>query len=238
MRRGTRNRFRRKSYRAGNGNSAGGLYPYGHLQASQPSERSPIYLQWILTAFQALLEKIGHSLRIALALASCCVGICLVILLVQIQQQPQLLQPLQRMLVRTGLDVPLAKFAQLASLTTRSAEAAVVRDNMERLRLMLEAFPVEGGHEYPLNVEFLYAQANHKGFWNLSRNPLTGARSFQGIVSDYATYQQAYEPSNFAGQVLYEPLGHPPSAYRIYACDKDGKLFQTKAGVFFLSNQN
>lgn len=129
------------------------------------------------------------------------------------------------------------KLDQLASLSTRNAELTVLRDNMERTRLMLEAYQVEGGHMYPMSVDLLYSQASSKGFWNLARNPLTGALSYRGLLANYSEYQQAFERSVYAGMVLYEPIGHPPLSYRLYACDRQGKLLETQAGVFMLSNQ-
>jgi len=151
-----------------------------------------------------------------------------------LQANPQWLQQARLQFHKSPLPDYLTKLKTLAALTTQNAEYTVLRDNMERLRLMLEAYPVEGSG-YPGSIDELYAHASERDFWILYTNPLT--RSFgqrEGIVADYNAYLYSADRSSYKGMVLYEPIG--VYAYRIYACDQDGELVENKDGVFTLSN--
>ena len=115
----------------------------------------------------------------------------------------------------------------------------MVRDNMERMRLMLEAFHVEGGSggDFPMTVDILYQDASSKGFWNLTRNPITHALTYPNIVGNYSDYELAYDKAWFAGMILYELLEKPAGTYRIYACDKEGILLEVRGQPFYISNR-
>ncbi len=141
-------------------------------------------------------------------------------------------QETMAMLKKYRLDTPVSGIQSLGAQLTRSAEYTVLVDNMKRTRKMAEAFPVEGG-PYAENVEQLYRQATLNGFWALNRNPLTKSRRREGIIADYSAYNFAAEKKDFAGMVLYEPMG--TYDYRIYACDEEGQLLTEKNKVVYLS---
>lgn len=136
--------------------------------------------------------------------------------------------------LKTPVPDYLSRIQTLAALTTRNAEYAVLRDNMERLRLMVETYPTEGG-TYPRSITDLHSFATDRELWILSRNPLTNVFDDSSqIVADYSSWQMSSDRSRFKGMVLYEPVS--TYGYRIYACNEAGELVQGKAGVFSLSN--
>lgn len=150
------------------------------------------------------------------------------------QHNPQWSQTAQIYYLKTPLPDYISRLQALAALTTRNAEYAVLRDNMERLRLMVELYPVEGGH-YPRNIQALYSHAAERDFWILSRNPLTQVFNVhEQIVADYSDWKLSTERERFKGMVLYEPIS--TYGYRIYACNAQGELVQDNQGVFSLSN--
>ena len=188
---------------------------------------------------KGLLARFDRVLRPVMALAALVGGFSLVLLFGQLQRGP--LDPgiiwghAQAGLQAAGAGPYLEKFNKLAHLTTRNARYTVLRDNMERMRLMLEAYKVEGGNVYPQSVAYLHAQATSRGYWNLYHNPLSGEKaSYNRLVADYRDYQINYDHSAFAGMVLYEALGNPASEYRLYACDDKGELVNGAGGVFTL----
>lgn len=200
------------------------------------------WLSAVLLLFRYLLFSLDRFLRPVLALATLLAGFSLVMLGFYAQSRPQLIKPaeeaLYKMSAQLGVQAYVNKVQKLGGLVTRNAELTMVRDNLERTRLMLEAYPVEGGHVYPMTVDMLYNQASSKGFWSLSRNPLSGAySSYRDILANYSDYEISTDKLAFRGKVLYLPNGHPPSTYRLYACDKEGKLIQTQAGAFYLTNE-
>lgn len=127
------------------------------------------------------------------------------------------------------------KVKQLAQLTTRNAKYTVLRDNMERLRLMLELYPVEEDG-YPPDIATLYESAKTGKYWNLYKNPLSGAvEPYTAIVADYSDYEYAWERKKFKGTVLYQREG---PGYRIYVCDEEGQLATNINGTFSISNMD
>ncbi|MBF2053527.1 MAG: hypothetical protein IGS03_08690 [Candidatus Sericytochromatia bacterium] len=136
--------------------------------------------------------------------------------------------------IKTPVPDYLSRLQILAGLTTRNAEYAVLRDNMERLRLMVETYPTAGG-TYPRSIAALHSFAIANDLWILSRNPLTYVFDDSSqIVADYSSWQLSADRSRFKGMVLYEPVS--TYGYRIYACNEAGELVQGKTGVFSLSN--
>lgn len=185
------------------------------------------------------LYYLERFLRPVMALAALILGFCLVILLSQLYHSPEKYIPSENQIAKWGLDAYVAQFRKFSGIVTQNAELTMVRDNMERMRLMLDAFHVEGGAggAYPLSVDILYQHANSKGFWNLTRNPITKALSYPNIVGNYSDYELSYDKSRFSGMILYELLEKPVGTYRIYACDKKGKLLEVRGRPFYISNR-
>lgn len=208
-------------------------------QGFSEQREQPRWLSLLLLGIRYLLFGLDRFLRPILALSTLMAGVSLVFLGFYIQNNPQVLKPAERTLTELGIQGYVNKVQKLGSLVTRNAELTIVRDNMERTRLMLEAYPVEGGHVYPLNVDMLYNQAISKGFWNLSRNPLTGSyKSYHDMLANYQDYEFSGDKLAFRGKVLYLPAGHQPSTYRLYVCDNEGKIIHNKAGEpFYLTNE-
>lgn len=168
------------------------------------------------------------------ALVALCCGVLLFFAWQQWQINPDWGRKAQFYYLKTPVPDYLSRMQALAALTTRNAEYAVLRDNMERLRLMVETYPTEGGG-YPRSITDLYSFATANDLWILSSNPLT--RVFDDnsqIVADYSSWRMSSDRSRFKGMVLYEPVS--TYGYRIYACNEAGELVQGKAGVFSLSN--
>lgn len=133
---------------------------------------------------------------------------------------------------RFSLDSPVYQIKALGRLIQQNAEYTVLLDAMERTRLMVEAYPVEGG-AYPANLEQLYQKAKTQGYWALHRNPFTKARQREGIIRDYADYSYATDKTDFAGIILYQAMGSYD--YRIYGCDEKGELLKQDNEIIFLS---
>lgn len=152
----------------------------------------------------------------------------------QWQANPDWERTAQFYYLKTPVPDYLSRMQALAALTTRNAEYAVLRDNMERLRLMVETYLTEGG-TYPRSIAALHSFASANDLWILSRNPLTHVFNDNSqIVADYSSWKLSTDRSHFKGMVLYEPVS--TYGYRIYACNEAGELVQGKAGVFSLSN--
>ncbi len=137
-------------------------------------------------------------------------------------------------LAKSPLGPPIQRISQLGEQLTHGSKDIVLRDNMERVRLMVETFPADGHKVYPQNLEQLYQDAKTDNYWNLHKNPLTGSHSKAGIIADYGNYLYSGKKENFAGMVLYERISQ--SHYRIYGCDNDGKIIQKDGKSFYLSN--
>ncbi|MGV3526862.1 MAG: hypothetical protein ACO1RX_21775 [Candidatus Sericytochromatia bacterium] len=208
------------------------------------SSRKRVVSVWTLSGqfwamLKALLARFDRVLRPVMALAALVGGFSLVLLFGQLQRGPLDADVVwgyaQTGLQAAGAGPYLEKFKKLAALTTRNARYTVLRDNMERTRLMLEAYKVEGGNVYPQSIAYLHAQATSRGYWNLYHNPLSGEKaSYQRLIADYRDYQINYDHSTFAGMVLYEAIGNPASEYRLYACDDKGELVNGAGGTFTL----
>jgi hypothetical protein len=178
-------------------------------------------------------------MRLSIALSGLCLGLLLVWLLLGFQQRTDLWPPSPAILQRLHLTPIVAAFKKLAAGVTRNSRYTVLANNMHRMRLMLETYPVTGGH-YPPDVDTLYQDASRQNYWWGFRNPFD-----QGIIhhyrewmADYARYQQFSDKRSYRGKVLYEPIGTPPAGYRIYGCDENGALVRRENGdVYLLSNQ-
>jgi len=137
-------------------------------------------------------------------------------------------------LQKSPLAAPIQRVKSLGEQLTQGSKDIVLRDNMERLRLMLETFPTGDKKVYPINLQQLQEDAQTDNYWNLHKNPLTGSHSVQGIIADYSAYTYSNQKENFAEMVLYESVSK--SVYRIYGCDKTGKIIQKSGKDFYLSN--
>lgn len=127
------------------------------------------------------------------------------------------------------------KIKKLGKKTTHSANIAQLRDNMERVRIMVEAYQVEGGNEYPPDALSLHKAAQEQGYWSLKRNPFRGyTRDANILLGDYDRFQRSWAPSSYRGMVLYQRLS--PSQYRIFGCNEEGNLLSGPEGVFYLGN--
>ena len=131
-----------------------------------------------------------------------------------------------------SLDKPIHRIQELGRQVQRSAENTVLIDNMERTRVMLEAYPVEGGG-YPETVEQLHDRARREGYWSLTRNPYTREQGQMGTLRNFSDYNFAANKGDFAGITLYEPMGKYD--YRIYACNEKGDLMGQDGDIFYLS---
>lgn len=131
-----------------------------------------------------------------------------------------------------SLDQPIHQIQELGRRVQRNAENTVLIDNMERTRVMLEAYPVEGGG-YPLGVKALHERALQEGYWSLTRNPYTREKGQMGTLRDFTEYNFASNKADFAGIALYQPMGKYD--YRIYGCNEKGELLEQDGDVFYLS---
>lgn len=133
---------------------------------------------------------------------------------------------------RFSLDSPIHQVQALGRMIQQNAEYTVLIDAMERTRLMVEAYPVEG-RNYPDNLDQLYERAKAEGYWALHRNPFTKSRQREGIIRDYSDYGFATDKVDFAGMILYQQMG--AYDYRIYGCDEKGELLKQGDEILFLS---
>lgn len=158
-----------------------------------------------------------------IALVGLCIGFALTYWLIGLQSDGPIRHQTMRLVKQYSLNSPVKHIQALGERVKEGAEQTVLIDAMERTRVMLEAYPVEGG-AYPPNLDTFYERAKQEGYWALSKNPFTNARSRQGIIRDFSDYSSSVEPTAFAGMILYQPMGK--YNYRIYACDKKGRLLQ------------
>lgn len=202
------------------------------LRAVYLSQRRPLE-----KGFRVGVYWFGYFLRPVMSLAFLCLCFCLVyfyfMLRDDVRARTQLQHRAQALLQNWHLESYPDKIKKMGQITTRNAKYTVLRDNMERLRLMLETYPTEN-KDYPPNIDALYQQASNAEYWLLTRNPLTGATdSYHHIVADYRDYEFSWQHAKYKGMVLYRPEGR---GYHIYACDEKGKLVENLSGVFTISN--
>lgn len=168
------------------------------------------------------------------ALFSLLIGMIVVYLLAFTLYDGPVMQTLNDWLQKSPLAGPIQRINQLGEQLTQGSKDIVLRDNMERVRLMVETFPTGEQKIYPQNLEQLYQDATTDNYWNLYKNPLTGARHPASVIADYSDYLYSGNKQKFAGMVLYESVSR--SVYRIYGCDKEGKIIQKNGRHFYLSN--
>ena len=179
----------------------------------------------------------GRFLRPVMTLAVFALGFSVVYIVVTLRDDPKARRVFEQRVVEQAkawnLDTYGKKLKKLSQLTTRNAKYTVLRNNMERLRLMLEAYPVEG-MGYPPDVATLYNHARAGKYWKLYKNPISGATEpYTAIISNYSYYEYAWEHRPFKGTVLYQREG---PGYRIYVCDEEGELVTNLNGIFSVSN--
>jgi hypothetical protein len=187
--------------------------------------------------FQGLITGSRRFFRMRIkqpliALLGLCLGFALVYWMINLQSDGPIRQQTLKLVRQYSLDGPVKQIEKLGRMVQENAEYAVLMDGMERTRVMLEAYPVEGGG-YPSHLDELYERAKLEGYWALTKNPFTKSRSREGIIRDFSDYNTSTEQSDFAGIILYEPMGK--YNYRIYACDEKGRLIQKNKTTFSLS---
>ncbi len=187
--------------------------------------------------FYRLLTACRHYFRTkikqpVIALLGLAVGFTFVYWGINLQSDGPIRQQTMAVVKQYSLDGPVKQIERLGRMVQQNAEYTVLVDAMERTRVMLEAYPVEGG-AYPLGVDALYERAKIEGYWALTKNPFTKSRSREGIIRDFWDYSTSNEQTEFAGMILYEPMGK--YNYRIYGCDEKGHLIQKNNKPIFLS---
>lgn len=186
---------------------------------------------------RSLLKKFRHFFKRKvkqpiIALIGLSLGFAFIYWIVNLQSDGPVRQQTMALVKQYSLDSPVKQLEKLGHMVQDSAKHTVLIDAMERTRIMVEAYPVEGGG-YPLNIDALYERAKQQGYWALSKNPLTKARSRESIIRDFSDYTTSTEQADFAGMILYEPMGK--YNYRIYGCDEKGQLIRRENQAFSLS---
>jgi len=197
------------------------------------------FVEILLRFYRTVLAWLANFIRLAMALASVLIGIGLVMLFMQLQQNPDFLVPSRPLLARLQLLPFLEKFEKLSAKVTHSARVTVLADNMHRMQKMLETYPVTGGN-YPDTVSMLYQDAAKDNYWWGFRNPFDEhlIKDYREWMADYQDYQFQQAKESFRGKVLYEPIGVPAYGYRIYACDDLGQLITHQDGSpYILTNR-
>lgn len=205
-----------------------------YLQGRKQWER----FRWnIKLRIHRIMELFGRFLRPVMTLAIIALGFSCFYFYITLRDDAgarrNAKNKIQKQMSAWNLESYPQKLKRLAGITTHNAKFTVLRDNMERLRLMLETYPVEN-KGYPQDIETLYAQASTNNYWNLYRNPITGdTEPYTAIVANYSDYEYAWEYERFKGKILYQA---DSASYRIYACDENGKLIEGLNGVLSISN--
>ena len=174
----------------------------------------------LLTGFRKFLELVSGAVRLVI---------------LGFQQKTVLLTPTT--LKQWHLLPALEAFEKLAAGVTRNSRYTVLADNMQRMRMMLETYPVTAGH-YPPDVDTLYQDAVRDNYWWGFRNPFDRGliHNYREWMADYRLYQRFSDKRSYRGKVLYEPL--PAGGYRIYGCDENGELIRRENGsIYQLSTQ-
>ncbi len=207
------------------------LTPYVTRQLS--IYRSPHQPQGFRAYGPSLRRFFKHRIqRPLMALAALALGFGLIYWAIGLSSDGPMRHQTMAWVKRFSLDSPVYQIKALGRLIQQNAEYTVLIDAMERTRLMVEAYPVEG-KTYPANLEQLYQKAKAQGYWTLHRNPFTKARQREGIIRDYSDYAYATDKTDFAGMILYQAMG--AYDYRIYGCDEKGELLKQDNAIIFLS---
>ena len=166
----------------------------------------------LLTGFRKFLELVSGAVRLVIALSAICLGLFLVWFFLGFQQKTVLLTPTT--LKQWHLLPALEAFEKLAAGVARNSRYTVLADNMQRMRMMLETYPVTAGH-YPPDVDTLYQDAVRDNYWWGFRNPFDRGliHNYREWMADYRLYQRFSDKRSYRGKVLYEPL--PAGGYRI-----------------------
>lgn len=186
---------------------------------------------------QSAFKSLHHFFRTKIkqpiiAIIGLSLGIGFIYWILNLQSDGPIRQQTMALVKQYALDSPIKQLEKIGRMVQEDAEYTVLMDGMERTRIMLEAYPIEGG-SYPENLDALYERAQQEGYWALTKNPFTKSRNQEGIIRDFSDYITSPDQANFSGMILYEPMGK--YNYRIYGCDEKGSLIKKDHQIFSLS---